>query len=351
VGGSVSCMGGSCVQVCPSGQSNCGGTCRPTGGTCTTAGSGGCQSTGTIVCSGAGTTCSGAPRTSGSCTGIVGGVCNASGDCVCPAGQTNCGGTCRNLSTDAGNCGACGRGCSAPVGGSVSCMSGACVLACPAGQSNCGGFCRVTGAGCTSAGSGGCQNSGTIVCSGTGTVCNAVPRTSGACTSPPGGVCGAGGVCSCPAGTTNCGGTCVNLSSNANNCGACGRTCGAGRACEGGVCLGSGNLRFTMTWSRAGDMDLHVTPPCGTEIFFGRSSACGGTLDRDDTTATGPENIFWSSTPARGTYRVCVSPYRISGPTNWTVNIYHGTTLVSTRSGSASSSLGTGCSTVYTHTY
>lgn len=57
-----------------------------------------------------------------------------------------------------------------------------------------------------------------------------------------------------------------------------------------------GVASLTLTWTTNGDMDLHVRPPCGTEIYYGSRSACGGTLDRDDTSApTGPENIYWNA--------------------------------------------------------
>ena len=87
-------------------------------------------------------------------------------------------------------------------------------------------------------------------------------------------------------------------------------------------------------------MDLRVMPPCGTEVFYGRTSACGGVLDRDDITGTGPENIFWSTSPARGSYRVCATPYNIRGTTNWTLRIFHGSTQVAVYTGSSSSSVG-----------
>jgi hypothetical protein len=115
-----------------------------------------------------------------------------------------------------------------------------------------------------------------------------------------------------------------DLQSDPNNCGACNRRCAATEACVAGVCVGSGQLRISMTWSRPGDMDLHVVPPCGTEIYFARLSACGGTLDRDDIPGTGPENVFWSGVPAAGTYLVCATPYGISGPTNFTVTVNRG---------------------------
>ncbi|MDX2019617.1 MAG: MopE-related protein [Deltaproteobacteria bacterium] len=41
---------------------------------------------------------------------------------------------------------------------------------------------------------------------------------------------------SCPPGTADCGGTCINLSTDAKHCGACGTTCGGGQTCSNGVC-------------------------------------------------------------------------------------------------------------------
>jgi hypothetical protein len=53
----------------------------------------------------------------------------------------------------------------------------------------------------------------------------------------PGSSCVAGR-CSlvCPNGQSACGGTCVDLTSNAMNCGACGNACTADRTCTNGVC-------------------------------------------------------------------------------------------------------------------
>ena len=97
-----------------------------------------------------------------------------------------------------------------------------------------------------------------------------------------------------------------------------------------GACIGSGQLRFTATWSIAGDVDLHIVPPCGTEISYATRTACGGTLDRDDTTGTGPENVFWSSGAAAGPYLVCAVPYAISSPTTVTVTVVRGASTVQT---------------------
>lgn len=98
--------------------------------------------------------------------------------------------------------------------------------------------------------------------------------------------------------------------------------CGHGQVCVNGSCVGTGNVRVTMTWDRPGDVDLHVVTPQGNEIYYARRSQDGGQLDRDDTTGTGPENVFWTENPPRGTYHVCATPYRIREPTNFTITIH-----------------------------
>ncbi len=169
---------GNCV--CPPGQSNCGGTCRPTGGGCSV-GVGACQRFGTLVCSGAGTTCSvtaGAP-TAETCNGV----------------DDNCDGTVDNLAAVTCNPNPCqtgvlacsgasavcvptanrpfGSSCPAPVSG-VCNGAGTCV--CPAGTANCGGICTAgVGNACT-VGVGVCQRTGSLVCTGAGTAgCNVSP--------------------------------------------------------------------------------------------------------------------------------------------------------------------------------
>ena len=59
-----------------------------------------------------------------------------------------------------------------------------------------------------------------------------------------GNACRAADVCSggrcvlgCPPGSSDCGGTCINLSGNPLNCGTCGNACSANQACGGGQCL------------------------------------------------------------------------------------------------------------------
>jgi len=120
------CRGGACA--CPAGQSNCSGTCAPTGAACE-AGIGACRQSGTFVCRGTGSACSvtgGSPSTE---------VCNGRDD--------NC-----NGSTDegwpqmcyTGRAGTAGRGpCRA---GFQSCSGGAlsgCVGEVTPNQESCNG--------------------------------------------------------------------------------------------------------------------------------------------------------------------------------------------------------------------
>ena len=103
VGGSATCVAGTCTSSCPSGQTNCSETCRTLG-------------TDASNCGACGITCA----TGQTCTG---GTCRTS----CATGQSLCNDTCVNLQTDPANCGACGRRCES---GHV-CASGTC-----AGQPN-----------------------------------------------------------------------------------------------------------------------------------------------------------------------------------------------------------------------
>jgi len=118
---------------------------------------------------------------------------------------------------------------------------------------------------------------------------------------------------------------CRDLQNDNSSCGSCGRACAAGQACAAGVCVGQGALRFTLTWSTIGDLDLHITPPCGTQIYWSNRAACGGALDVDDTTQRGPENIFWASSFTPGRYYVCPQAYSSAvANATWTLVVIRG---------------------------
>jgi hypothetical protein len=92
--------------------------------------------------------------------------------------------------------------------------------------------------------------------------------------------------------------------------------------------LGTGDVQVTLIWHDTNDLDLHVTDPAGTEIYFAnRAAASGGKLDVDAnavcraTTSEPRENIFWPTGMApTGKYMVkvvyfdnCTEPATSSG--------------------------------------
>ena len=98
---------------------------------------------------------------------------------------------------------------------------------------------------------------------------------------------------------------------------ACIPACTATQACVNGICVGSGSLGISLTWSVAGDGDIVVTTPNNKHIYHSNKGPNAetdwGQLDRDDTTGTGPENINWGSyTPPNGNYHVCFQQYSLN---------------------------------------
>jgi hypothetical protein len=127
------------------------------------------------------------------------------GRCQC---RTMCGSHCTDPSTDALNCGGCGKACPP----STVCEKGTC--ACPAGRGACGGSCLDFTADHDN-------------CGKCGNQC------------PNGAVC-AGGACTCALGQTACSTSCADLSSDPVNCGACGNACSSSlMACVNAYCVGT----------------------------------------------------------------------------------------------------------------
>jgi len=94
--------------------------------------------------------------------------------------------------------------------------------------------------------------------------------------------------------------------------------------CFEGVCVGTGELRISLSWNYVSDLDLYVQTPAGDVISFGNRDAGGGVLDVDDCVGGGclddsmthVENIYFPMQPPVGEYRVWVNNFdgRRSGP-------------------------------------
>ena len=177
--------------------------------------------------------------------------------------------------------------------------------------SNTGGFPNVAGgnpgtstggspstgsAGSGTSGAGGSPSSGTSGGSATcasgltqcGTDCANLGTDSlhcGLCTN----ACGAGqacqaGVCQCETGFTKCGAACTNLTSDAANCGMCGKACAAGQVCSNSACAtscGTGLTKCGLSCSNTMTDPLNcgtclTVCPAGTSCSAGRCT-CPGT--------------------------------------------------------------------------
>ena len=159
---------------------------------------------------------------------------------VCPAPRIICGEVCVDASADPAHCGGCGMACAA----ASQCISGVCV--CPPGDPSCGDIGdpdRCGGRRCAderycSSGSCVCRPGLTDV-SGTCLDLQTDPQNCGAPGQRCDGVC-SGGRCArdCPAPRRECNGGCVDLQTDPLNCGDCGNTCDRDELCINGRCRG-----------------------------------------------------------------------------------------------------------------
>jgi hypothetical protein len=155
----------------------------------------------------------------------------------CAAGLTACGAACVDLETDAAHCGDCEAACE--VG---PCQAGACTTGCAAGLKACDGTCVDVSS--DPAHCGGCD----VACEGLDTCVEAtcacdetVAECGPGCTSDLD--CDddehcQGGRCQllCGPGELFCDQTCIDGTSDDQNCGACDFTCATGESCESSSC-------------------------------------------------------------------------------------------------------------------
>jgi len=164
--------------------------------------------------------------------------------------STQCAGACRDLTSDRGNCGACGTQC--PSG--ARCVAGACT--CPGStQRACSGACRDL-------------SNDVANCGACGNAC----ATGASCVM---------GACSCSAGQTVCAGACRDLTRDLANCGACGNACATNQFCRAGACVVAmcpAGMQFmasriTSTRGRVTRRRASAPPPCDSAPWAARASA------------------------------------------------------------------------------
>ncbi len=226
---------GACGRTCPLGGANtvgtcassqCGVACASGWGDCNSSVSDGCETSVASTaahCGGCGQACSSnhlAPScTAGSCTG------------ACAPGWADCNGDkrsdgCESSTYSASNCGGCGVACSTHHV-AATCTAGTCDGACAAGWADCNGNKQTDG----------CETSIYTVssCGGCGVVCSSSHVTASCTAGTCDGTCAAGwGDCNNDKQADGCE---TSLTSNINNCGACGRVCTVDQKCRNGQCV------------------------------------------------------------------------------------------------------------------
>ena len=206
--GTAGCSNGSCVAVSCSSNYH------------TTADGKGCEKNSITDCGASHTVCPNATNGSAKCS--TSGVCSLY--CNNSSYPDLCSSTCVDLTSDVNNCGSCGNKCTVS-NGAAGCSSGSCVAV------SCNSNYHKTADGK------GCEKNSITDCGASHTVCPKATNGSAKCSTS--------GVCSLYCNNTTtypdlCSSTCVNLTSDVNNCGSCGNKCTVthGTAgCSNGNCV------------------------------------------------------------------------------------------------------------------
>lgn len=236
---SLACAGGRCTSTCATGRGNCSQPAAPTADD-------GCEQDLTADPSHCGACHRGCSSFRAGSLSCVAGLCaptclSGYASCNQPAAPAADDGCEQDVRFDVANCGACGRACSAANTTSISCSNGRCDSLCASGFGNCGQPLAP-------AADDGCEASlatSTDHCGSCGRACSSDGVAERRCA---GGVCTSScsslrGNCSTPAAPDADDGCETNLGTSADHCGACGRACSttgvATRACTGGTCSSS----------------------------------------------------------------------------------------------------------------
>ncbi|MEZ4226170.1 MAG: hypothetical protein R3B13_34810 [Polyangiaceae bacterium] len=282
---------GALIGVGGSGATSSGGTSSGGSGATTTGGTGGCSAA-QKLCTGV---CVALEDPTFGCSNSGCDPCslaNASTQCFqgqcalasCKGSFANCDADPNNgcetdVSQETAHCGDCGRACSTAKAVQSSCETGVCQHRCEAGAGDCNQpatgsddgcetdlatadtHCGSCANDCSKQGGGGGFVCGNSRCGCTGNQqCRTAPNVGGNCDGAtglcscdgsscqpgeacrrvgPNNVCTCNGSAACSAGETCCQtpSQCVDLQSDANNCGACGASCPSGQTCQSGSCV------------------------------------------------------------------------------------------------------------------